>query len=516
MKRQQFLRAATATAATVAASPFALAGCAPEERATGPAPRGSGPRTLILGVSGEPQSFDPALQQSGGDQRWRWQATFDTLLHCEADGTVVPNAAESYELSDDATTLTMSLRKGMTFSDGSPIDSAAVKATIEHMKEGGGSDSGRVADVEVRIPDDHTVVLEAPRPTGQLPMFMCLAPGAIAEPGQIDSGAVAAAPVSSGPYVLDVAGSTSGSRYRFEKREDYWNADAYSYDVVEFVTMPEATARLNALMSGEIGGAVVTFDQAEEARQSGLHVLAEPGTWTGMYLNDRAGEMVPALGDVRVRRAMNMVFDREAIAAHLYAGEATATAQIFNPGSSAYDASLDGTYPFDVSEARRLMEEAGYADGFGIEVPSVSGDSAFYNPLIIQQLGLIGIRVTEIPLAGPTVLTDILGGRFPVMYTRMGTSSSSLFSIVEALEPGSIWNVMRSEDPALEPLLEEAQVAQGDDADQVYREINAHVVDEAWFVPWVAENTFFAVADASMVPEMTDPFRYCPYLRDFK
>src|SRR5690606_17813898 len=115
-----------------------------------------------------------------------------------------------------------------------------------------------------------------------------------------------------------------------------------------------------------------------------------PGTWTGMYLNDRAGEMVPALGDVRVRRAMNMVFDREAIAAHLYAGEATATAQIFNPGSSAYDASLDGAYPFDVNEARRLMEEAGYADGFGIEVPSVSGDSAFYNPLIIQQLGLIG------------------------------------------------------------------------------------------------------------------------------
>jgi len=91
-----------------------------------------------------------------------------------------------------------------------------------------------------------------------------------------------------------------------------------------------------------------------------------------------------------------------------------------------------------------------------------------------------------------------------------------LFSIVEALEPGSIWNVMQTEDPKLQKLLDEAQVARGDRADEVDREINAYVVDQAWFVPWIAENTFFAVDDASMVPEMTDPFRFNPYLRDFR
>lgn len=513
MKRLMTRRTAASVVGTTMVS-IAFAGCAVEGPGIAPAGQKAG-GTLILGVSGEPQSFDPALQQSGGDQRWRWQATFDTLLHCEADGTVVPNAAESYELSKDATTLTMTLREDMTFSDGSPVDSAAVKATIEHMKEGGGSDAGRVADVEVQTPDDRTIVLEAPRPTGQLPTFMCLAPGAIAEPGQIESGAVASAPVSSGPYVLDSAGSTSGSIYRFEKRNDYWNADAYAYDVIEFVTMPDSTARLNALMSGEIDGAVIDFDQAAEAREVGLHVLSNPGTWTGLYINDRAGEAVPALGDVRVRRAMNMVFDREAIAEHMFTGEATATTQIFNSGSAAYDPALDAKYPYDLAEARRLVEEAGYEDGFEIEVPSQAEGSAVYNPLVIQQLGLIGIRVTEIPLTGPTVISDILGGRFPVMYSRMSTSTSSLFSIVEALAPGSIWNVMQTEDPQLQPLLDEAQIARGDRADQVYREINEYVVDEAWFAPWVAENTFFAVSDASMVPEMTDPFRFNPYLRDF-
>lgn len=514
MKRLRSLRGAGAAAVLATVAAVALAGCATQEPEAAPAQGGE--RTLTLGVSGEPQSFDPALQQSGGDQRWRWQATFDTLLHCKEDGTVVPQAAESYELSKDAKTLTMRLREGMTFSDGSPVDSAAAKATIEHMKEGGGSDAGRVADVEVETPDDLTVVLKAPRPTGQLPTFMCLAPGAIAQPEQIDSGAVASLPVSSGPYVLDAAGSTSGSVYRFEKRDDYWDADSYAYDVVEFVTMPEATARLNALMSGEIDGAVIDHDQGAEARSAGLHVLSSPGTWTGLYINDRAGETVPALGDVRVRRAMNMVFDRTAIADHLLSGEAVPTAQIFNPGAAAFDPALDARYPYDVAAARRLMKEAGYEDGFEIEVPSESGGSAVYNPLVTQQLGLLNIRVKEVPLTGPTAISDILGGRFPVMYARMSTSASSLFSIVEALEPGSIWNVMQTEDPKLQKLLDEAQVARGEHGDEVFREINEYVVDQAWFVPWIAENTFFAVSDASMVPEMTDPFRFNPYLRDFK
>ncbi|WP_188524817.1 ABC transporter substrate-binding protein [Isoptericola cucumis] len=500
-------------AVVVTLASVALAGCAGDEPEAAAAQ--SGERTLTLGVSGEPQSFDPALQQSGGDQRWRWQATFDSLLHCEEDGSVVPNAAESYTLSKDARTLTMKLREGMTFSDGSPVDAAAAKATIEHMKVGGGSDAGRVADVTVETPDDLTVVLEAPRPTGQLPTFMCLAPGAIAQPEQIESGAVASNPVSSGPYVLDVAGSTSGSVYRFEKRDDYWNADAYAYDVITFVTMSEATARLNALMSGEIDGATINYDQAGEAESAGLHVLSAPGTWTGLYLNDRAGERVPALGDVRVRRAINMVFDRQAVADHIMGGEATPTTQIFNPSSAAFDPELDERYPYDIEAARKLMKEAGYSGGFEVEVPT-QGENPIYAPMVAQQLGLLNIRVKEVPLTGPTAITDILGGRFSIMDARMSTSASSLFSIVEALEPGSIWNVMQTEDPKLQHLLDEAQVARGERADEVYREINEYVVDQAWFAPWVAENTFFAVRDAEMLPAMSDPFKFNPYLRDFK
>jgi peptide/nickel transport system substrate-binding protein len=475
---------------------------------------GGGPRTLTLGVSGEAQSFDPALQQSAGDQRWRWHAMFDTLLHCEEDGTVVPGAAESYELSADATRLTMRLRDGMTFSDGSPVDAAAAKASIEHMRDSGGSDAGRVEGTEIETPDDLTVVVHAPQPTGQLPTFMCFAPGAIAHPDQLASGAVASSPVSSGPYELDPAGTTTGSVYRFEKREDYWDADRYAYDVVELITMPEATARLNALMSGEIDGSIIQQEQVPEAESAGLHVLSNSAAWAGLYLNDRAGEVIPALGDVRVRRAINMVFDRQAIAGHMLRGEAVPTTQIFNPAATAYVPELDERYPFDVEAARELMAEAGHADGFEVEVPSETGGSAVYNPLIAQQLALLNIEVTEVPLTGPTALSDILGGRFPIFYARIGTGDS-LFDIVQSLEPGSIWNVMETEDPGLQPLLDRAQVATGAEARQVYQQINEYIVDQAWFAPWVADNSFFAVTTAEILPDMSDQFRVSPYLRDF-
>ncbi len=501
-------RKLAATAASFMAAALVLAACS-----SGDDELDDG--VLRLAVSAEGQSLDPALQESGGDMRLRWHAIYDRLLHCDKDGTVVPNAAQEWDLNDDATELTMVLRDGMTFSDGSPVDSAAVKASIEHMRDSGGSDAGRVAGAEIDTPDDRTVILRMPEPTGQLPTFMCLAPGAIAHPEQIENGEVGSRPHSSGPYELDRAGTTSGSVYRFTKREDYWDADSYSYDVVELITMTEPTARLNAITSGQVSGAILTQDLVDQAQLSGVHVITFPGAWAGLYLNDREGTEIPALGDVRVRRAINMVFDRQALAEHTYGQGTEPSTQVFNPNATANLPELDERYPYDVQAAQDLMEEAGYADGFTVRVPSQSGGSANFNAIISQQLGLLNIDVVEVPLTGPTALNDILGGEFPIMYARMGTADS-LFNIVELLGPDSIWNVMGNEDPNLQPLLDEAQVAQGDEAIEVYQEINEYIVDQAWFAPWVADSSYYAVSDEELVPEITDPFNFNPYLSDFQ
>lgn len=506
------IRRAMAVAAGLVASLGLLVGCA-----AGPDDRGPDDGVLRLALSGEVPSFDPALQQSGGDLLWRWHAVFDTLLHCSKDGTVVPGAAESFDFSPDARTLTMRLRAGMTFSDGSPVTAGAAKATIERMQTGGGSDSGRVEGMTVEAPDEQTVVITAPRPTGQLPTFMCLAPGIVANPAQFEDDSISSTPMSSGPYVLDPAASTSGSVYTLRKRPDYWNADAYDYDTLVLTVMPDVMARLNALKSGQVAGGLLQQEQSGDARSAGLHILSTPASWAGLFIADRAGEQVPALGDVRVRRAINMVFDRAAIAEGMWAGEAAPTTQIFNPAATAHLPELEQRYPYDVGAARRLMAEAGYADGFEIQVPSQSGlgGTARYNPLITQQLALIGIRVVEVPLTGPTALSQILGGRFPVFWARLD-NGDSLFDVTATLQPDSIWNPRDSRDPVLQKLLDRAQTARGPGAQQVFQEINAYVVDQAWFAPWVTVNSFFAVDDPALVPENTDQFHTVPNLWDFR
>lgn len=496
------------------AAPTVLTSCTSESSGTGGGGGADG-ATLNLALSGEPSSFDPALQVSAGDAIWLWHAVYDALLRTAEDGSILPGAAESWELSDDATVLTMTLREGMTFSDGSPVDSAAAAASIEHMRTGGGTDAGRVADLAVETPDERTVVVTAPVPTGQLPTFMTFAPGIVASPAQLEAETVGTVPVSSGPYELDAERTTSGSVYTFTKRDDYWDAGTYPHDTLVLTVMPDVNARLNALRSGQLVGGRLNQASSAEAEAAGLTVLGLTSPWAGLYLADRAGAMVPALGDVRVRQAINLVFDREGIAAGLYAGDADPTTQIFNPEATAYDPDLDGQYPFDVDAAKALMAEAGYASGFDVEIPSQSPDTDSINPLVVQQLALLGIRVTEVPLTGPTATSEILGGRFAMFFAQISTADS-LFDIVQSLEPGSIWNPFRSSDPALQPLLDQAQTAQGEAADEVYRQINRFVVEQAWFAPFVATKNYFALTSADLVSESTDMFRLAPHLWDFQ
>jgi peptide/nickel transport system substrate-binding protein len=509
---------AIVAALTVVSAAIALTGCVSNSGSSnGGSSNGSSSdkSTLTLALSATPPSLDPAQQQSAGDSLWRWHAVYDTLLRCDQNGEVGPAAAKSWTLSDNATKLTMVLRSGMKFSDGSPVNAAAAKASIEHMQNGGGSDSGRVKGMTVATPDGETVVVTAPKPTGQLPMFMCFAPGIIASPAQLTSSDVGTTPISSGPYTLDLTKTTTGSVYTYHKRADYWDAKSYPYQNLVLKVMPEVTARLNALKSAQIQGAIIDQASSAEASSSGLHVITHLGNWSGLFINDRAGAVVPALGDVRVRRAINMVFDRAAIAKGLYGGDAQVTTQIFTPDETAYEPSLDEKYAYNLKEAKALMAEAGYANGFDVQIPNWAPDSAKVNPMVEQQLALLNIRAKEVTLSGPTALNKILSGSFPIFAGGLSTGGS-LFDIVQSLAPDSIWNVMHSSDPALQPLLDQAQVLQGTAAAADYKKISAYVVDQAWFAPWVAGKTYFALSSANLAPTQTDQFHLIPELWDFR
>lgn len=506
-------RALAAAAAALMA--ISLAACS---GGTGATPSGSGAAKdyseLRLASSTAMASWDPAMQTSAFDGIWQWTAVYDTLLTCNEDGSVGPGAAEEFEFTDDNTKLTMTLREGMTFEDGSAVDSAAVKTSIEHMQTGGGSGAVRVAGITVEALDDRTVILTSPTPRGLLATYMCLSPGIVASPGAIASPDVDSVPVSSGPYTFDGAASTSGSVMTFVKRDDYWNADAYPYEKIVVNIMSDVTARLNALKTGQVDGATLSAETVAEAEASRLSITEWVDATNGIVIFDRDGTSVPALRDAKVRQAMNMVFDREGIAAGLFQGRVDTTNQMFGPHAQGYDPELEDTYPYDIEAAKELMADAGYADGFTIEIPSRTPQTDQANPLIVQQLAEIGITVTETPIAGATAVQELLSGRFPMTYISMPLSSG-LWGVEQEISENATWNVMNNTTPELKALTDAAQVAQGDDLTQTLWEINQYVVDNAWFVPWTLRNAYFGTSGDVSVKGTPDPYFQVPQLKSF-
>lgn len=492
-------------AAALTAAALVLSACS--DTTTSPGADG-GSETLTIGIAGTPV-LNYAQSGLGGESVYMWQAVHDTLLKIDPDGTVVPNAAESFELNEDATSTSLTLHEGMTFTDGSPVDAEAVKASIENIRDAAGPDASRLSGVEVTVVDDLSVTVTTPEPRGLMPMYLALSMGAIANPAAIGSADADTNPQGSGPYILNTAETASGSAYVLDRNPDYWNPDAYPYDKVVLRVLPDQTARISALRTGQIDATSVDSSSLSQFDQNEYNFVESDVVIEGMMFFDRAGATVPALGDVRVRQAINMAFDREAIVKNLYQEWAIPTAQAFNVSSELFDESYNEMYPYDLDAARALMEEAGYADGFDVTIPNIPGFNRA-NPMVVQQLGEIGIRVAQEDLPLTSVLSDLIGGKYALAIFPM-ESRTALWDLANVVAPDSVWNVYHNQTPELDALLADAQSASGAEADEIFGEIGKIMAEEAWFAPWANATSVAVLApDTSAAPTVGNsvPFLY--------
>lgn len=490
---QAFSRRAQAAAAALAVlvAATACSGSGAEE--------GEAARTLTLGLDSGVTSWDPSQLSGFGADFLRWQPLFDTLVRQRPDGTVEPNAAESFSYDDDQTELTMTLREGMEFEDGEPLDAATVVANFEDRRDSTSPAAGTLAGIEIEAMDDLAFTFTLPAPDPAFLQYLTGPAGALISPKALGTKGAATDPVSSGAYTLDQAKSVSGTTLVFDKREDYWNADDFPYEEIVMRVLPDETARLNALKSGQVDAAPVTAATASEVEASGLELLTNTLSWIGLVTLDR-GAKVPALGEVEVRQAMNMVFDRQAIVDSLLKGRGTVTNQIFNPDSPGYVEDLVEQTPFDVEAAEELMAEAGYADGFTVQMP-VAATNAHLMPIVAQQLGLIDIEVEEVHVPLEQVVTRIFGGEFPLLALPFGTSTP--YADIEKLEPESPFNISKATDEELTPLIEQAMSAQEPaEVEEVFQAISARLVELGWFVPWAFADNLYATDDSVS----TEPF----------
>lgn len=479
---------ATALALTAA---FVLAGCAGAGGQSSDGPNQPADKNLRIAVTSAPRSLDPA-QLDAGQQAYVWASIYDTLLYADNDGKLQPNAAESWEYSEDGRTLTLKLRPGMKFSTGDPVTAKAVKATLDRNKTTPGQQQDKMVAVEaIEVPDDLTVRINFSRPDAAFLYNMAMDAGVIADPVTLTTERTATDPVGSGPYVLDKDKTVQGSTYVLSRREDYWNAAAYPFKTVTVRVLADQTAALNALRSGELDVSGVPANQLETFKAAGkFNVTYNPVNSIGLInLADRDGTVLEPLGDVRVRQAINFAFDRQGFVEKLLHGAGTASVQQFNLKGAAYDPKLDEKYPYDVKRAKELLSEAGYPNGFEVSLPSTPL-SQNYEPSITQALGDIGIKVNWDPVPPQNSTAAVVSGKYP-MYFFITSASVAQREVPRQLG-GATMNPFKWSTPELDELVRKAN----DELDQekqaeAYKEINRYVVENALFAPlfFIGSNT---------------------------
>lgn len=464
--------------------------------------------SLTLAVGQDNNSFDPALLENGHRAQY-WLPVYDTLLTMDEDATIQPGLATTWEYNADNTVLTLDLRDDVTFTDGTPFNAEAVRANVENLKNGTGQNSVMVSTVAEVVPvDEFTAELHLTEPNPALLAYLTFVGGAMGSPAALDDPAIATTPVGSGPYVLDTANTTQGTAYTYKRNPDYWNAKAYPYDTIKLMPMAEVTARINALKAGQVDGATGSPASVAEAKAAGLTVSQQPLDREGLLLVDRAGQVTPALGEVRVRQAINHAIDTEGILKSIQQGFGTATDQVFNTTSIAHVDALDDVYDYDPAKAKKLLAEAGYPDGFDLLLPENATVAA--NPIVEQQLGEVGIRVTWDKVPNDSWVTGIQSGKYSAFWMRL-TAGDPWWDVQKSVIPAGVWNVFDNQDPELDALIADAKTATDpDDYAAALQKVNTWLTEQAWFAPWfIADAVYFSAKDVKVTMH---PQNVVPYL----
>jgi peptide/nickel transport system substrate-binding protein len=495
-----------AAAAIAVTTMVGLTSCAAD--AGGGSSGGSGD-TLTLGAIQTLTTFAAADSYWANESPYM-QAVYDTVLRADPDGTIVEGLATEWTYNEDSTVLTLTIRDGVTFSDGTPLDAEAVAANLLRFRDGNSPDTNKMADLADAVATDAstvTVTLTQANPT--FLFYLTQNAGLVEAPSAFESADIQTTPVGSGPYELDASKTVIGTSYAFTAREDYWDEDSVHYDDLVINVYSDSTALVNAIKGGQVNAAnTVDNNDLKEIEASGFTVNAFELNWTGLLLLDRDGTLAPALGDVRVRQAINHAFDKEALLQAIGQGYGTPTTQIFPTSSEGYDESLDDDYPYDPEKAKELLAEAGYPDGFTLEMPSSSlvGSATF--TLIQQQLSEVGITVNYTDV-GNNFIADVLAPKYPATWLTLQQDPDWALLNFE-LTPNAIFNPFKNEDPELQALVEAVRTADEAGYADAVKAVNAYTVENAWFAPWYRQQSSF-VSDANTKVETQTGNAY-PYL----
>ncbi len=391
---------------------------------------------------------------------------YDSLIHYDLEGNMVPGLATAWKQLDE-TTYEFKLRSGVKFHDGSPFDASDVKYTFDTITDPStGSGTGwilsSIASTEVK--DALTVQIRTHEPDGMLLSRLTMF-GLISSRRYIQKVGLQKAlqhPIGTGPFVF--SNHTPGEEYLLKRNGNYWRKGIPSFNELQIKILPERRWA-DRLLAGEIdlvpylsGSKENLFAGSDTAEIQKRLVLQSP--W--VFLKNQG-----PLADVRVRKALNHAIDRKALIQSAENGNGEPLASLGLKGSFGANPDLK-PYDYDLRQARRLMLEAGFGEGFTLE--AITSDVAEHVARTVkEQLSTISVelelevvsrpkwaervvvgKVTGTPYEGDMAF-NMVDNPIHTMAFHAGLflSSAGLFSLLSDSSYDELYNsAMKKADPA--------------------------------------------------------------------
>ncbi|MBI2864305.1 MAG: ABC transporter substrate-binding protein [Chloroflexi bacterium] len=423
------------------------------------------------------------LQSSGNIFAGLGAAMYESLTRTTPEGQTVPNIAERWEISPDGKTHTFYIRKGVKFHDGTDLTGADVKYSMERViKPSSPVTDGEAAQWRARIEsieikDDYTVVVRLKQPLFELlPGIEPQGYGgitAVYSKKYLEANGedyLTTHPMGTGPwkfvkYIPD-------DRLELEAVEDHWR-EVPKFKNLTIRLILEGPTNVAMLKTGELDLSTVTPDAAPDVKAAGLRILPHDGasqfTYYMLYPGDQLDQL--AIGDVRVRKAMSYAIDRKEMADKLFGGYAEPSAFMWaRPTAYFWDSNVLKVDPYDTEQAKKLLAEAGYSNGFtttiwdkgagGSQISVLNAAiSGYWRKIGVNAELLAGEYSTLSRMISPKLtkeawnktypsISGVSNWQFERMVSSGRTGSSPLLSSINPARDELIDKVLLTKDPA--------------------------------------------------------------------
>ena len=416
--------------------------------------------TLRIGLESDPDMLDPAKSRTFVG-RIVFSALCDKLIDVAPDLTLVPQLATGWTVSEDGLTVDLTLREGVKFHDGTDFTAEAVKANIERYLTL--EDSVRKSEIasitEVEVLDPQHVRLHLSAPDAPLLAQLADRAGIMLSPATLD-GDVGAHPVCAGPFQFK--SRVAQDRIELVKFPDYWNAEAIRLDGVTYLPIPDSTVRFANLQSGDldlINRLGATDVAAVESAANLVFGRADGLGYQGITFNVGNGSRAdsPFGKDARLRRALSLAIDREAINQVVFAGLNAPASQFVSTASPYFDPAFP-VETRDVEAARALLAEAGYPDGITLEFGVPNRPENLQVAQMIQAMAAeAGITIELVAKEFATLVADGAAGEFQSEYIGWSGRLDPDGNIFSFVTTGSGFNDAGYSNPEVDRLMKEAR-----------------------------------------------------------